>query len=67
MFLSTCACIPTAREVGIIVKVNKQVKIKWVCLTLHVDLHVHLYPSLGVLAKMEHHASSVIPVLIDGE
>ena len=41
-FLSACAYIPAAREVGLIIQdaLNKQVKIKWVWLTLHVDLHV---------------------------
>ena len=37
-FISICAYIPTAREVGLIIQdaLNKQVKIKWVWLTLHV-------------------------------
>ena len=38
VFLSACAYIPTAREVRLIIQdaLNKQVKIKWVWLTLRV-------------------------------
>ena len=58
-FLSACAYIPTAREVGLIQDaLNRQVKIKRVWLTLRVDLHVDMCPRS--LAKMEHHVSSII-------
>ena len=47
LFFSACTYIPTAMEVGLIIQdaLNKQVKFKWVWLTLHahIDLHVDMY------------------------
>ena len=39
-FLSACAYIPTAREVGLIIQdaLNKQVKLKWVWPTLRATI-----------------------------
>ena len=46
-FLSACAYIPIASEVGLIIQdvLAKQVKIKWVWLTLHatIDLYTYMY------------------------
>ena len=65
-FLSACAYIPTAREVGLIIQdtLSNQEKIKWVWLTLLVDLHIDLYQDVWSTsedgASCQQHYSSVI-------
>ena len=61
-FLSACAYIPTAREMELIIQdaLNKQVKIKWVWLTLRVALHVDFRSASEDGASCQQRYSSVI-------